>query len=143
MVQNANGKDNAKIITATGTKTGKLVGDVLNVTPSHGNTPEVKKPDEVKAPEKPQAEHPPLEDRILKVQVLSDLINKREKLMDSLKKITAFRFSSENRNDKLTIEDADNNEFTTTNTEVLAEVVNVIKATINKKIAEVNALIIF
>ena len=98
------------------------------------------------ATEKPKVEKPeqiPLEDRILRIQVLGDLIAKREKLQDSLKKISSYKFSSESRFDKLTIEDGEGNEFTTTNTDVLKEVVATIKATILRKISEVDSFITF
>ena len=100
----------------------------------------------VAAPEKPKEqkeEQPNLEDRILRIQILSDLIAKREKLQDSLKKISSYKFSSESRFDKLTIEDGEGNEFTTTNTDVLKEVVATIKATILRKIGEVDSSITF
>ena len=91
--------------------------------------------------EKP--EQIPLEDRILKIQVLGDLISKREKLQDSLKKISSYKFSTENRFDKLTIEDGEGHEFSTTNSDVLKDVVSTIKETIIRKIADVDNLITF
>jgi hypothetical protein len=87
-------------------------------------------------------EQPPLEDRILKIQILGDLVARREKLQESLKKITSLKFSSDGRADKLTIED-DENEWTTSNSELLKEVVGTIKTTIQKKIAEVDLQLTF
>ncbi len=95
-----------------------------------------------KKEQKEQPELPPLEDRILKIQMLGDLVAKREKLQDSLKKINSFKFSSETRLDKLTIEDEDN-EFTTSNTSVLKDVVATIKTTVQRRLAEVDAQLTF
>lgn len=101
------------------------------------------KPMAAEKPKEQNPEQPNLEDRILRIQILSDLIAKREKLQDSLKKISSYKFSSESRFDKLTIEDGEGNEFSTTNTDVLKEVVATIKATILRKIAEVDSSITF
>lgn len=90
---------------------------------------------------KAESEQLPLEDRILKIQMLSDLTAKREKLVDSLKKITSLKFSSDGREERLTIED-EKEEWITTNSELLKEVVAVIKAHIQKKIEAVTAQIV-
>jgi hypothetical protein len=63
-------------------------------------------------------DRPPVEDRVLKVQQLFDLVTKREKLKESLKKLKSIKASSENRDLKISIEDADN-EWETFNTDAI------------------------
>lgn len=87
-------------------------------------------------------EQKPLEDRIFRVQQLSDLVSRREKLQDSLKKLNSFKLSSDSRLDSLTIEDGEGHEFSTSNTAAIADVIQCLKASIQKKLQEVEALII-
>jgi hypothetical protein len=89
------------------------------------------------------SEQKPLEDRIYRVQQLSDLIAKREKLQESLKKLKAFKLSTDSRLDSLTIEDGEGNEFVTSNTAAITDVIECLKATLQKKLHEVEAQIVF
>lgn len=140
----------APAITTNANNGTTLNGKATNGKPANSLTATPPKADTLPAAKittSPEAEEAttqiPLEDRILKVQILGDLIAKREKLLDSLKKINTYKFSTENRFDKLEISDSEGNEFTTTNSEVLTDVIACIKATINRKLAEVNSQIIF
>lgn len=60
----------------------------------------------------------PLEDRMLKVQHLADLVDKREKFAASLKKLQSINTSSEGKDLQITIEDS-KTEWETFNTEAI------------------------
>lgn len=92
---------------------------------------------------KEPADQPPLEDRIFKVQQLTHLIDKRDKLQESLRKLNAFKLSTDGRNDELRIEDGEGNEFFTTNSAAIGDVVSTLKASIQSKLLETEALILF
>jgi hypothetical protein len=85
---------------------------------------------------------PPLEDRVLRVQQLSDLVAKREKLRESLKKLKSIKTSSDNRSLCITIEDSES-EWETYNTDAIKACVATMEQTINSKLQEVEALIKF
>lgn len=105
------------------------------VTPDAKLLP-VKKPIDAK-------DQPALEDRILHVQKLSDLVVKHGKLCDTVKKLNSFKLSNDGREDRLTIEDGEGNEFSTSNTTVIAKVLDVIKEETTAKRDEVANLITF
>jgi hypothetical protein len=86
---------------------------------------------------------PPLEDRILKVEMLYDLTTRRETLLESQKKLNSFRLSSDGTRDTISLRDSKGNEFTTSNSAVVHSVFDVMKKTIAEKIAEVEAQILF
>jgi hypothetical protein len=93
-------------------------------------------------PGKELSDLPPVEDRVLKVQQLSDLVAKREKLQESLKKLKSIKASSENRGLKITIED-DNNEWETFNTDAIKNCIASMEVTIQAKLHEVEQKIKF
>ncbi len=113
-----------------GTET-KVNGTALQIVPGAAIEKTESKPD-VK----------PIEDRIYKVQVLTDLVDRREKLKESLKKLTSFKLSTDGRSDKLTITDS-KNEFFTSNTVAIKDVIETLKTSLQKKLDEVEAQIIF
>lgn len=128
-------KNGATNGTATPNKTNaKEVATVVNLT--------LKKEEQPKPEPKPEltpagkaGDLPPVEDRVLKVQQLFDLINKREKLKESLKKLNSIKASSDNRDLKITIED-DNEEWETHNTDAIRDCIATMKATIQTKLKE-------
>ncbi len=83
-----------------------------------------------------------LEDTMFRVEVLTDLIEKREKLVSSLKKLNSFDTSRDNRGLGLQLRDG-NASWETNNTGVIATLVIGLKAEISKKIIEVNSQIKF
>ncbi len=87
-------------------------------------------------------EQKPLEDRILKVQVLSDLVERREKLKDTFKKLQSFKISTDGSRDLLKITDSKGNDFSTSNTSAIKDVVESLKVSIQKQITETEAQII-
>lgn len=137
MLKNAN--------TANGTKTatppqdnGKKVETSVSLIPVKNDEP---KP-APSVPGKVLSDLPPVEDRVLKVQQLSDLVAKREKLQESLKKLKSIKASSENRGLKITIED-DNDEWETFNTDAIKTCIASMEVTIKAKLDEVEQNIRF
>lgn len=95
---------------------GKKVETTVTLTP-------VKKLEEQKPATKLEhtsdpANLPPLEDRVLKIQQLTDLVTKRDKLRESLKSLQSINTSSEGRNLKIQIEDNEN-DWETFNTDAI------------------------
>jgi hypothetical protein len=137
MLKNAN--------TANGTKpvapvqdNGKKVETSVSLVP-------VKKEEAKPAPSVPGkvlSDLPPVEDRVLKVQQLADLVAKREKLQESLKKLKSIKASSENRGLKITIED-DNDDWETFNTDAIKACIVTMETTIKQKLDEVEQQIRF
>lgn len=76
----------------------------------------------------------PLEDRVLKVQQLSDLVQKRDKLQISLKKLQSINTSTESRDLKITIEDSEN-EWETYNSEAIKMAVDTLITAHKQRIA--------
>jgi hypothetical protein len=104
---------------------------------------EAPKTEAKKSPDKKEDEQMPLEDRIYRVQQLSDLIERHEKLQESLKKLQSFKLSSDGRGDEIVITDSKRNTWQTSNTAVIADVIEVMKATLQKKLSETEAQIFF
>lgn len=93
-------------------------------------------------PKKEVEEQKPLEDRILKIQMLSDLIERRDKLQETIKKLASFKLSTDSSRDKLTITDGKGTEFLTTNSSCIAEVVSTLKTSLQNKLTETEAQIL-
>lgn len=98
---------------------------------------------EVKKETKPVTELPPVEDRIHKVNQLFALVEKHETLLETKKKLKSFKLSTDGSRDTLRIQDSRGNEFTTSNSAVIADVLEVLKVSLDKKIEEVEAQIKF
>lgn len=98
----------------------------------------------IDAPEKKEEEKlPPVEDRILKVNQLFSLVEKHETLLETKKKLKSFKLSTDGSRDVLQIRDSKGNEFMTSNSGCIADVLEVLKVSIDKKINEVEAQIKF
>ena len=78
-----------------------------------------------------------LEQKIEKVENLKLLIEKREILEDSRKKLNAFVIGSPQFGENIKLTDEHENTFQTSNTEVLTKVIATIKETLIEKIAEI------
>ena len=89
------------------------------------------------------ADPSPLEDRILKIQQLSDLIERREKIADALKKLSSFKFSSDGSRDSITIRDGKGNEFITSNSKAIALVYDTLKSSLQSQLSDTEAAIVF
>jgi hypothetical protein len=85
---------------------------------------------------------PPLEDRVLKIQILSDLVGRHEKLNTSCKLLQSLDLSSENRELKITIEDGDE-EWATTNTDAIRVCVEGLISAHKSRVAELENQIRF
>jgi len=114
--------------------TEKTVGTVVSLP--------VKK-EEVKQPEKHVDEPKPIEDRVLKVQMLGDLVERRDKLLETQRKLNSFKLSSDGSRDKLSINDGKSNEFLTTNSAVIKDVIETLKVSIQQKLDDVEKQIVF
>jgi hypothetical protein len=84
-----------------------------------------------------------LEQKIEKVENLKILIEKREILEESRKKLNAFVIGSPNFGENIKLTDEEGNTFQTSNTEVFTKVVATIKETLIEKIKEIETEIKF
>ncbi len=84
-----------------------------------------------------------LEQKIEKVETLKTLIEKRERLEASRKKLTAFVVGANQFSENIVLTDENGNTFKTSNTEVFAKVVDTIQNTLVSKIAEIENQIEF
>ncbi len=78
-----------------------------------------------------------LEQKIEKVENLKILIEKREILEDSRKKLNSFVVGSPQFGESIKLTDENDNVFQTSNTEVFTKVIATIKETLIEKIAEI------
>ena len=117
-------------------------------TPTIENSPKV---EEIKKVEKPIIELPKpvivpelsLEQKIEKVENLKILIEKREILEESRKKLNAFVVGSPQFGESIKLTDENDNVFQTSNTEVFTKVIDTIKVTLIEKIKEIEEQINF
>ena len=84
-----------------------------------------------------------IEQKIEKVENLKTLIDKREKLEASRKKLSAFVVGTNNFNENIVLTDENGNTFKTSNSEVFTRVVSVINQTLVEKISEIEKQIEF
>jgi hypothetical protein len=137
-------KQNANTTNGYGTKpaaptaeNGKTVSTTSTLAPVKNEMPNPS------VPGKEVAEVQPVEDRILKVNQLFALVEKHETLLETKKKLKSFKLSSDGSRDTLRIQDSKGNEFLTSNSACIADVLEVLKVSIDKKIADVEAQIKF
>ena len=107
---------------------------------------EISKKVEVLAPPTPKPVIVPelsLEQKIEKVENLKILIEKREILEDSRKKLNSFVVGSPQFGESIKLTDENDNVFQTSNTEVFTKVIATIKETLIEKIAEIETEIKF
>ena len=84
-----------------------------------------------------------LDQKIEKVENLKILIEKREKLEESRKKLSSFVVGSHQFSEKIVLSDDRGNSFNTSNSEVFAKVVATINETLVTKISEIEKQIEF
>ncbi len=84
-----------------------------------------------------------LEERIRKVQDLTDLIEKRNRFLDAKLKLNSFNLKREETTTKVTISDQQGNQFMTSHTEAIGKILEVLKESIGKGMAETEAKIQF
>lgn len=104
--------------------------------------PEMKPTEQVKPAETPKPELT-LEQKIEKVQNLKTLIEKREKLEESRKKLSSFVVGTNQFNESIVLTGENGNTFKTSNSEVFAKVVQTINTTLVEKIQEIEQQIEF
>ena len=78
-----------------------------------------------------------IDDIFYKMDMLYSLRDKREKLKDSLDKLTKFKLSSDSRTDNIILSDKNGSTFSTFNPEVIAKTIDWLKEDLTKKIEEV------
>lgn len=83
-----------------------------------------------------------LEDKIYQNQILTDLIERREKIMDSLKKLQSFKLAADSNRDSILISDGYGNEFRTSNTDAVKNTMDLIKSSLQTKLQSVESSII-
>lgn len=138
MLKNANTANGTKPV-APAQDNGKKIETTVSLVPVKSEEP---KPTPT-VPGKTISDQPPVEDRILKVSQLFALVEKHETLLETKKKLKAFKLSTDGSRDSLRISDSKGNEFHTTNSGCIVDVLEVLKVSIDKKIAEVEAQIKF
>ncbi len=84
-----------------------------------------------------------LDQKIEKVENLKILIEKREKLEESRKKLSSFVVGSNQFSEKIVLTDDRGNTFNTSNSEVFKKVVSTINETLITKISEIEKQIEF
>jgi hypothetical protein len=84
-----------------------------------------------------------LEQKIEKVENLKTLVDKREKLEASRKKLQSFVVGTNNFNENIVLTDENGNTFKTSNSEVFTKVVEAINSTLISKISEIEQEIRF
>ncbi len=146
---NGNGNGNGKNILADvkelrgkgGVKLVKL-GDPIPTDETNTNVkPEVKTQETVSTElSKTQLT---LDQKIEKVENLKILIEKREKLEESRKKLSSFVVGSNQFSEKIVLSDDRGNTFTTSNSEVFKKVVATINETLVTKVSEIEKQIEF
>lgn len=99
-------------------------------------------PEVVEIPEPPKPTLT-LEQKIEKVANLKTLIEKRERLEESRKKLTSFVIGTNQFNENIILTDENGNTFKTSNSEVFAKVVEAINSTLVSKIREIETQIEF
>jgi len=139
-----NGKATQNDVAAIVSKTGIAIDKVKTETA----VAEVKQPEPVQVIAPVQPVEPPkpvltLEQKIEKVETLKTLIEKRERLEASRKKLTAFVVGANQFSENIVLTDENGNTFKTSNTEVFAKVVDTIQNTLVSKIAEIENQIEF
>ena len=92
----------------------------------------------IQEPEKPTLS---IDDIFYKMDMLYSLRDKREKLKDSLDKLTKFKLSSDSRTDNIILSDKNGSTFSTFNPEVIGKTIDWLKEDLTKKIEEVEAQI--
>lgn len=132
--KNGNGKGNGTDVAAV-----KPLGQPTDQKPTSQKHVAETKP-EPATHQKPQLT---LEQKIEKVETLKTLIEKREKLEASRKKLTAFVVGANQFSENIVLTDENGNTFKTSNTEVFAKVVDTIQTTLVSKIAEIENQIEF
>lgn len=130
--KNGNGKASAEML---GVKTEKIV--------EQKTQPETVVAIETAASAEPAKAQMTLEQKIEKIENLKTLIEKRERLEASRKKLTAFVVGANQFSENIVLTDENGNSFKTSNTEVFAKVVDTIQNTLVSKIAEIESQIEF
>lgn len=108
-------------------------------------TGETKKPALSKltvAPPVKKEELPPLDDRLHRLNELFSIQSKYNLLLGSKQKLSEFQLKKGEENVTLTIEDRNNRQsFTTSNPDVIKEVLQFVKKTIDEKVKAVEPLL--
>ena len=116
----------------------KKASSVLTAKEENSKIEEQKKPIvETTVPTPPPVPELTLEQKIEKVENLKLLIEKREILEETRKKLNAFVIGSPQFGESIKLTDEHGNTFKTSNTEVLTKVVATIKDTLIEKIKEI------
>ncbi|RYE02385.1 MAG: hypothetical protein EOP50_00145 [Sphingobacteriales bacterium] len=145
---NGNGSTTATAVIKTHPAAG-AAGTGSNAAQEKDKAPEPPAPEKPKDPA-PDAsllpaklDLPPLEDRLHKVEELYELVGRLEGLNETKRKLQAFKVSTDGHRDRLTLADARGNEFVTSNSAVISEVLDLCRTVIDRKIEETAAAIRF
>lgn len=86
---------------------------------------------------------PPLEDRLHRINKLFEVQGRYNRLLAAKQKLSLFKLNQKSENISLSIEDNGNrgNDFETRNPELIAEVLECVRITIDRKIKETEPLL--
>lgn len=155
LVKKTNGKATHKDVADIKSKNGTTLIKVVKPEqpkPNGQEKPEVKAVETVENPvkvvEPVQPVEPPkpqltLDQKIEKIENLKTLIEKRERLEASRKKLTSFVVGANQFSENIILTDENGNTFKTSNTEVFTKVVDTINSTLVSKISEIEKQIEF
>jgi len=135
-----NGQEKPEVKTVEPVSTVEQVEKVEQAVKPVETVQEIIKIVEIPAPPKPQLT---LEQKIERIENLKTLIEKREKLEASRKKLTSFVVGANQFSECIVLTDENGNTFKTSNTEVFTKVVEAINNTLVTKITEIEQQIEF
>lgn len=110
-------------------------------------TPEQEAPEVQNVVNVPEVEVVPelsLEEKIQKLEDLNILVDRRRKLLDSRRSLQTFKISADGLSNQLVLHDmTSHSEFKTYNAALISRVMEVMRETVEEKLAEVEAQIRF
>ena len=110
-------------------------------------TPEQEAPEVQNVVNVPEVEVVPelsLEEKIQKLEDLNILVDRRRKLLDSRRSLQTFKISADGLSNQLVLHDmTSHSEFKTYNAALISRVMEVMRETVEEKLAEVEAQIKF
>lgn len=117
-------------------------GTVANGAATKNSTEKTQSVNQVNGEAKKLADQPTVEYQRERSRKLNDLFEKEAKLVESRETLKSFRVSSDENTNELILKDGKGTQFRTCNATAIAHVLDLVKKTIDEKIAEVQTKII-
>lgn len=113
-------------------------------TPEQESAPVPNVPNIANVPEVEVVPELSLEEKIQKLEDLNILVDRRRKLLDSRRSLQTFKISADGLSNQLVLHDmTSHSEFKTYNAALISRVMEVMRETVEEKLAEVEAQIRF